>query len=417
MMRFSVRVGRIVVGVIAFVATSTPLMTVAESAWRDPHAQRLDGFVEGREFLYNMESFLHRFSYRQLSSYPGPGDDGLYGTGGSITGDELYLEANFQKTLMFDNGRYAVITRMQRREDFDGRFDRQLLGIKRHFGERWDGALVADISGDKGLVNFQYEATWRPDDDRRLRMAVVQMNRLYNNKGNSNNKYERTPTTYFVHYQQHGDDRLNADIAINFSPETQYQNRLLGLDIRSEQLRIAGGLQLPLGRNWVTGLDVKFEQTDRRYQPLSSGVTATAEDFSRRMHQIAWTLGATLAERPWHAGIRYFELDEQGWLGQNLAASGQNQRQEVYAFAGVTLRQSDRGWWEPTLYIGQVDLERELLQRPLDSRNDERFVAKLTTAWRQVIHAQSGAVLAINPTFRLHSMNFGGGNVQLHWPL
>lgn len=416
-MRFNVRAGRIVAVASVFIATTTPTIAIAESGWRDPHAQRLDGFVEGRDFLYNVESFLHRFSYRQLSSHPGPGDDGLYGTGGSITGDELYIEANFQKTLMLDNGRYGLIARMQRREDFDGRFDRQLLGIKRNFGERWDGAFVADISGDKSLVNFQYEATWRPDDDSRLRMAVVQMDPLYNEKGKSNNEYERTPTTYFVHYQQLLDDRLNADFAINYSPAAQYQDRLHGLDIRSEQLRVAAGLQLPLSRQWVSGIDIKFEQTDRRNQALFSSDGSAGGDFNRRMHQITWTLGATQPERPWHGGIRYFELDEQGWFGQNLAASGHNQRQEVYAFAGVSLRQSDSSWWEPTLYIGQAELDRELLQRPFDNRNDERFFAKLTTAWRHVIHAQSGAVLTINPTFRLHSMKFGGGNVQLHWPL
>lgn len=55
---------------------------------------------------------------------PAPGEDGLSGTGGSITGDELYLETNLQKTLYFDNDRYGIIARVQRREDFDGRFDR-----------------------------------------------------------------------------------------------------------------------------------------------------------------------------------------------------------------------------------------------------------------------------------------------------
>ncbi|MDO9519332.1 MAG: hypothetical protein Q7L19_03845 [Pseudohongiella sp.] len=395
---------------------SVPVAVVAESGWRDPHPQRRDGFVEGREFLYNMESFLHRLSYRQLSDTPAPGEDGLYGTGGSITGDELYLEANLQKTLMLDNGRYGIVARMQRREDFDGRFDRQMLGVKREFSERLSGAFVADISGDKGLVDFQYESTWRPDDSQQLRMVIVQMDRLYNNKGNSSNKYQRTPTTYFAHYQRRLSDVLYGDLAINYSPNTRYEDRNQGVMIRSAQLRIAAGLSFPLSSNWVTGVDIKAERTDRNYDGLPLMVSQGSGDFSRDMQQVTWSIESTQPRR-WNGGLRYFRFDEQGWFGQNLATNGHNHRREMYAFAGATVRQRDNNWWEPVLYVGNVDLDRQFTQRPMDNRDSNRIVAKVSTAWRYVIHQQSGAVLTVNPTFRLHSMNFGGGNLQLHWPL
>lgn len=394
-----------------------PGSVLAESGWRDPHPQRLDGFVEGREFLYNMESFLHRFSYRQLSDSPGPGDDGIYGTGGSITGDELYLEANLQKTLMLDNGRYGIIARMQRREDFDGRFDRQLLGVKRKFGEQWSGAFVSDISGDKGLVDFQFESTWRPDESQRLRMTVVQKDRLYNNKGNSSNKYQRTPTTYFAHYQRRLSDTGYGDLAINYSPNARYDDRVQGLTIRSNQLRVAASLGFALSSGLATHIDVKAERTDRNYDGLVPVIDPAGGDFSRDMQQVTWSVQSTTHPRRWHGGMRYFNLDEQGWFGQNLATMGHNRRSEAYVFAGATIRQRDTHWWEPVLYVGNVDLDRQLLQRPVDSRDERRFVAKLSTAWRYVINEQSGAILTVNPTFRLHSMNFGGGNIQLHWPL
>jgi hypothetical protein len=390
-----------------FAAIAIPVSAIAESGWRDPHPQRLDGFVEGREFLYNMESFLHRLSYRQLSNEPGPGDDGLYGTGGSITGDELYLDANLQKTLMLDNDRYGIIARMQRREDFDGRFDRQLLGVKRRFGQSWSGAFVADI---------QFEGTWRPDESQRFRMAVVQKDRLYNNKGNSDNKYQRTPITYFVHYQRQPNDTWHGDLAINYSPVARYQDRAEGLTIRSEQLRVAASLNVALSTALSSHMDVKAERTDRNYDGLTFRGGQGGADFRREMHELTWSVSATSHPRRWHGGLRYFTLDEHGWFGQNLATAGYNKRRELYAFAGATIRQSDSRWWEPVLYIGNVDLDRQLLQRPADSRDDMRFVAKLSTAWRYVIHEQSGAVLTVNPTFRLHSLNFGGGNVQLHWP-
>lgn len=387
----------------------------AESPWRDPHPQRLDGFVEGREFLYNSSSFINRFSYRQLSDEPAPGEDGLSGTGGSISGDELYLEANLQKTLYFDNERYGFVARMQRREDFDGRFDRQLLGVERRFGDDWRAALVADVSGDKGQVDFQYEATWHPDDERKLRLALIQVDRLYNNKGNSDNKYARTPVTVFAHYQQQVSAAFGADLAINYSPRAQYEDRANGLNIRGDQLRVAASMSFIVSDNWRSELSFNYENTDREFRSLNADTLAGQDVFRRRMRSATWQVISDTAAQ-YHGGVHYFTLDEQGWFGHNLATSGVHRRDEAVLFAGLTMARGATSWWEPTLYIGKIDAGREMWQRPYDNRQYDEWQVRLNLPWRYLLHQQSGAVLTLNPTLNLGSLKFGGGNIQLHWP-
>lgn len=403
----------LIVGIAALVLL--PAMASADGPWRDPHPQRLDGFVEGREFLYNSSSFINRFSYRQLSDFPAPGEDGLSGTGGSISGDELYLETNLQKTLYFDDERYGVVARVQRREDFDGRFDRQLLGVVRRFGDDWRATFAADVAGDKGDIDFQYEATWHPDDKRKLRLALIQVDRLYNNKGNSNNKYQRTPVTLFAHYRQQVGTRLGLDLAVNYSPHAQYEDYDSNLYIRGDQLRIAGSLWLDVAAGWQTGLSFKLENTARKLRSLTSGSSDPGDSFDREMHSITVSVKSGSAAQM-HGGIHYLALDEQGWFGSNLATSGFHKREEVLLFAGLTLARRTASWWEPTLTIGAIDVDRQLTLRPADNRRDDEWQARLTLPWRYVVHQQSGAILTLNPTLDLDSLKFGGGNIQLHWP-
>ena len=387
--------------------------TMAESTWSDPHPMRLESITEGRLFTYNPESFLHRFSYRNLSDEPRPGQDGLWGTGGSVTGDQLYVEINGQKTFRFDNERYAVIARMQRREDFDGRFDRQLVGVSRRFGSSWEAAFVADITGDKGLVDFQLEAGWRPDATRELRLALIQPDRLYNNKSNSNNKYHKAPTTAFLHYRQELAGHAGFEVAVNATPRARYEDRAVGYTVDAEQLRLMGNGQLPLAADWYGGARLELENTRRDL----SGPAVPGGDFRRKSRHV--TVSASAPERSLNpsVGLRYFRLDESGWFGTGLAVSGRNQREEIGAFASMTWRSGDQHWFEPAVFLGHVDLDRRFLESPERDRQSSEVVGKLILPWRYVVHQESGAVVTLNPTFRLHRFAFGGGNIQLHWPL
>jgi hypothetical protein len=53
---------------------------------------------------------------------------------------------------------------------------------------------------------------------------------------------------------------------------------------------------------------------------------------------------------------------------------------------------------------------------PLD-KTGRGIDGKLTPAVELLVNRRTGGQLTLNPTFRLHRLVFGGGNVQLHLPL
>jgi hypothetical protein len=397
------------------------LSAQADTSWTDPHPMRLEALIDGRDFTYNWESFTQRFSFRHLSDFPAPGTDGLYGTGGSATGDELFLDVNLQKTLYMDNDRYAVIGRMQRREDFDGRFDRQLVGISRRFGEQWSGAFLANVSGDKGRVDLQYEADWRPQDGQFLRMALIQVDRFYNSKTGTGNAYGTRPLTGFIHYRQPLLGSGHTEFAVNYSPDASYQDNAVGQLIRGNQVRAMAGLALPLAGGWQGGIRVEFEDTDRRIRSLAGTPAPEVdsgfnENFAREMHRLTISTANNRIRFSPQAGITHFRLDETGWIGRDFGASGEHLRRETLFFLGGLMWQRELSHWEPTLYAGTVEFQQQFPTRADQNRDRKDFIAKLSMPWRYIVHQQSGAILTVNPTFRLHRLAFGGGNVQLHWP-
>lgn len=393
---------------------------MADNTWADVHPHRLDALVEGRDFYYGSEDFVSRSTFQSLSERPRPGEDGLHGTGGSVSGDELFLDIALQKTMMGTNTRYGVIARMQRREDFDGRFDRQLIGLLRRLGEDWDVAFLSDLSGDKAQIDFQYEANWRPRDDQFLRLAFVQTDNLYNAKtDDDDNKYRRTPTTWFAHYRHPLDastgSRAYVETAFNYSPRASFEDRAAGELIEGTQLRAMAAARLPLTTDWQAGARVEAEHTDRDVSSLTDG-SQPRPDFERRMYRYgAWVTAPRWRGTP-KIGMELLRIDEDGWFGRNLA-TGEHRRREVTLFVAGKALMRERSHFAPILSLTQVDYVRDFVQRPDKFRDEHEWMVSLAAPWRYEMDEKRGAIITVNPTFRLHPFNFGGGNIQVHWPL
>jgi len=92
-------------------------------------------------------------------------------------------------------------------------------------------------------------------------------------------------------------------------------------------------------------------------------------------------------------------------------------RDEHLGCAGMHLRTGARHHWEPTLYFGHVDADRQFEQLTGEGRQESEWVGKLALPWRYVVDEEANALLTVNLTIRLHDARFGGGNIQLHWPL
>lgn len=386
----------------------------AADLWTEPQPLRREALMEGRDYTYGSESFLHRFSYRHLSERPFSDEDGVRGTAGSVSGDELFVDIHGQKTLHFDDNRHYVFLRMQRFEDFDGRYDRQIVGVGRRFGESWRLALAGDVRSDKAESDIQLEARWRPDDNRMLRMTYIAPEYFYNSKGDGSGEYKRRAHTLFVHYRHHSPAGWRGEVAVNYSPEARFQDDRQGVLASGDQLRLMVRGSVPVGQFRV-GARLELERTDRDFE-WQQVPAAGADDFRRRMHGA--TLYLAMPGQRWspEVGVRHFRLREDGWFGTELATVGQVRRNEPMAYASVTLDTGERHQWQPTVYVSNVEARRRFDQRPRDNRDREQWLGKLSLPWRYTVDQQSGAQLTVNLSMHLHEFAFGGGNVQLHWP-
>ncbi|MFU8814387.1 MAG: hypothetical protein ACNA7W_03515 [Pseudomonadales bacterium] len=168
--------------------------------WTEPSPWCREALLDGRDFNYSREAFLHRESYRHRSDEPTTDADGVRGTAGSVSGDELYTDIHLQKTFWADNERLGFFVRMQRFEDFDGRFDRQIVGVQAQLGSAWQVALAGDVKGSKAETDVQLEARWQPDDHRLLRLVYVAPELFFNDKDGVG-EYDKQPHTVFLHYR------------------------------------------------------------------------------------------------------------------------------------------------------------------------------------------------------------------------
>lgn len=391
----------------------TSMAEAADSTWRNPDPFRLEGITEGRSFAYDTEGFHRRNSYRHLSPAR-PGEDSLYGTGGSVTSDELYLDINLQKTLHSDDERFSVMARMQRSEDMDGRFDRQLAGVAFRPAEKWEAAFLADLDGDKGAMDLQYELHWQPDRSRRLRLVVVQTDPLYNSKSDSENRYRSRPLSWFAGY--HDDSgRGSKELAINVTPDVEYEDRANGYRITASKWRLHSALEGPVGQHgWHGRMSARGERAKRSYT-MSEGAESPREDFQRRFHELSASIGRPDTSWRPRVGVRYLRFRERGYSGAGLDRSGWQRRQEWGAFLRLHARAGQRHWWEPVLEVARLERNEEFDHAA--PYRKQRTAVRLGLPWRYEVDTDSGAVLTVNLTFRLHAGAFGGGNIQLYWPL
>ena len=377
--------------------------------WFEPHPMRRAAITEGRNFDLNAEAFSQRFSYRHLSALPKPGEGGLRGTGGSLTGDDLYHETTAQLALKSDSGIHGLLFRMRRAEDLDGRFDRMLIGYRYNVNEQLGFTLAGDATGDKSQSDLQFGAHWQPAAGRRLRAALVLPEFLYNDKKSGGGRYEREARTLFLHYQQEGSG-WSSQVSLNLSPEAKFASS--AVNVNASQLRAAGQLTNSDSR-WQTTYRVEYERTTRDY----AGTAPRAARFERRYNSVSAEARYTFHELQPNAGLRLMVLDETGWFGTASEALGATDRVEATAFAGLHWKTSETSWWEPALHVTRVDVDHAFTQGPWRNRNQKEWQAKLLLPWRVMLDAKSGGILTLHASIRLHEFRFGGGNIQIHWPL
>lgn len=383
--------------------------------YADPRPFRMGDALAGRDIHYNDVSFLHRISFMPLMP-PASGlaedREGLYGSAGSTRSNELYTLMQLQKTMPLDAG-WFLRYRFQRDEDFDGRYDRNLIGAGRNFGERWSASFSGDIEGDKSRIDLEAELNWRDETGSHARFALVAPDYLFNDK-QKEAQFIRQPYTGFADLRWQWSPTVALLAFLNYNTDTRLRNELLDLDFHYRQWTAGVGVDGDLGdwrlRAWLEG-----EHGRRRHESLADTFASTR--FSRRHHELGAELGRDLgAGLSGRAGVRWLRFEENGRLGGDPLDEMRLRREETMLYAGVSWRLGARYRFHPMIYLNFIDNDERFPADPARNRDDKGFVGKLGLPLEILVHEASGATLTFNPTLYLHRLAFGGGNLQAHIP-
>jgi hypothetical protein len=380
--------------------------------WREPNPWRRDALLEGRSEDYDSESWLNRFSYRQLSSAPAPYEPGLAGSVGSVTSERSLVDIHFHQRLQFDNPRHAFLVTADRHEDFDGSYSRQLVGYAYQPSSDWELAIQGDITGDKAETDVYLQSRWQPDEDNLWRFAVVFPDYYLNDKTNLPLEYTRQPVTLFSHLRLGNPENLQAELAVNHTPQVELENSDSGLVASGRQTRVLAGLHAGPGA-WRLSATARGEYTERDFDFTGSD----SSDFRRRLYSV--TLEARYRDHAWQpaVGVHHLHLDEEGYFGSASQAVGELRRNEPMVYADIRLAGGPRHHWEPAVYISRPDIDQNVDSPDWSNRDEDEWRGKVSLPWRYLLERDSGALLTVSGSMNLHEFGFGGGNVQIHWPL
>lgn len=156
------------------------IASASADIWSEPHPFRREALIEGRDFEYDSRSFLNRLSYQPLFVTQ-PGHDGIYGSAGSVTSTELYLDVAVQQTLRFDDERHSIRLNYRRSEDYDGYFDQQRIGYGIDVSDFRFG-VSGDVRGDKAETDVYFEADWTPSENAFWRINLILPDAYLNQK-------------------------------------------------------------------------------------------------------------------------------------------------------------------------------------------------------------------------------------------
>ncbi|MBD3641760.1 MAG: hypothetical protein HUJ18_12270 [Marinobacter sp.] len=375
---------------------------------------RAEAVVEGRDEAYDKERFLNELTFRHSQPNPITVSNGIRGTGGSVSSRRLYYDFRFRQDFEFRNDRNGFLLDIQRSEDLDGTYQRQLMGFRQAIADNTEVWLQGDVYSDKSVSDIYFSARHRLTDDSWLHASWILPDAYFNSKTDSPDEFETFPHSYFLQWHRGAlDSALGTTVSMTLTPESSFISRQESLQVDSESVRAALSHRQQAA-DWQIELELDGERTRRHYRLFADGEGRTS-GFDRDHIQL-------LAGATWTAhrltpgfGIAYRDLDEQGFFGRALNEEGRIHRREPTVFGELSLPLSSGVSLRPAVYLGHAHI-RQTFEDKAD-KDFDGFIGKLALPFEMVLSRQDGAVLTLNPTFYLHESEFGGGNLQLHWPL
>ncbi|MGM0569814.1 hypothetical protein [Marinobacter sp.] len=379
-----------------------------------PHPWRAEAVVEGRNENYDEERFVDLYSFRHSQRRPRVTETGLRGTGGSVGSSRLYFDSRFRQDFGFNDNRQAFMLDIQRSEDFDGTYQRQLVGFRHQMTDRLQVWLQGDVFADKSEIDVYASARYALPHGGWVHGSWIQPDAWFNDKSDTDDRILDEPHSYFIQWHQPWrDNRHRTTISATLNPESEFDSRQQALKAVSRNFRGAITQELFLGA-WHYQVEYAGEYTARTYR-LDEADASTS--FRRQHHQLTVEAMWTEHKNQPSIGLSYIYLNEKGYFGRAMDTHGDVQRREPITFASVATRLGPRSTLRPAVYLGHPDVSQRFTSEDERDLNSNSLRAKLTLPLEITLSRQEPAVLTIAPTFKLHEVAFGGGNVQLHWPL
>tara|TARA_R100000306_G_scaffold41882_2_gene40744 strand:- start:142957 stop:144192 length:1236 start_codon:yes stop_codon:yes gene_type:complete len=384
-----------------------------------PQPWRTEAVVDGRDQNFNAVRYLHEFSYRHSQRHPAPTESGIRGTAGSVGSDVLYLDFRYRQDFEFNDGRQAFMLDIQRGEDLDGLYERQIFGFRHQLMEKTEIWLQGDVTADKSTADVYFSVRRYLGNESWLHASWILPDTYFNTKSDTGDEFDTEPATAFLQWHQPlngADDALGTTLSLNYSPEAVIVSETSQLRAESESFSAAltHDWLLP---NWLLTMDVAGERTRRAYQLNQAEGEVKAADFDRYLWEL--TLQATYIPHPNRpsVGLRYLSVREQGYFGRNLDDVGDIDRREPMIFGSLRFAISERAFFTPEIYASYVNIDQRFESGRNRNRDENGFIGKLAFPFEYLMSAEDRAVLTISPSILLHELRFGGGNLQVHWPL
>lgn len=378
-----------------------------------PQPWRSDAVVYGSEEFLNTERFLHELSFAHSQKRPSLTDNGIRGTGGSIGSRRLYYDFRFRQDFGFNDNQQGFLLDVQRSEDFDGSYDRQLVGFRHQLTEATEIWLQGDVFADKSQTDIYFSSRHYTSRNSWLHGAWILPDAYFNDKTRSGDEFLEQPHSFFLQYHLDSESSaLTTTTSINYSPTSTLDSRREGLVVTSESLR--GAITQNYATEfWLLGWEISGERTRRDYQLDETPSSDTP--FQRDAFQASATAQLRQHRLAPRLGVHFIAYKENGFLGRSLDQSADIRRLEPMLSGSLALQLAPGKIARPALYLSVPHIRQRYSRE--GRRDHSGFTGKLALPLEITLSAREQAVLTIAPTFYLHKAAFGGGNLQLHWPM
>lgn len=375
---------------------------------------RSEAVVFGRDEAYNTERFLHELSYRHRQTVPGATDNGIRGTGGSVSSRRLYYDFRFRQDFGFRDDDNGFLLDIQRGEDLDGAYQRQLVGFRQNLGAHTEVWLQGDLFSDKAESDIYVSARHHLTDSSWIHASWILPDYYFNDKTDSPDRFAKTPQSFFLQWHRQGATaQESTTFSVNLSPDSRFISRQQALTVTNKTESVAFSHQQRTG-DWLLGLHLEGERTRRDYWLMAPGEQVRT-GFERDHVNARGSATLTSHVLSPSIGMAWRYLNETGFFGRELNDQGRIRRREPTVFGEITLRATANTSINPGIYLSIPDIQQQFDHH--QGRRHQSFIGKLALPIEIRLSADHQAVLTINPTFYLHKAAFGGGNLQLHWPL